>query len=218
MTDDELLKISEVAEIAKVLASTIRHYTDLGLLKVAGYTDGGHRLYSRTETLEKLAKIQALSKRGLTLPDIKRELEGKTRIKKVLVVDDEEEVRDLVTELLKLKFPQWQVRTASDGFMAGRMLGEFFPDLVILDLMMPGIDGMQVCRQIRNDPSLVGVSVLAITGYDSQEMRAKIMENGADDYLAKPMDNKILIEKVRKLLSVEDVGSSFSTASTTEQE
>lgn len=202
MAEDELLKISEIAEVAKVLPSTIRHYTDIGLLRVAGYTDGGHRLYSRTETLERLSKIQAFSKRGLTLPEIKFEMEGKSKIKKVLVVDDEPEVGELVTELLRIKFPHWQVKVATDGFMAGRMLGEFYPDIVILDLMLPGVDGFQVCRQIRNDPALIGILVLAITGYDSPEMRARIMECGADDYLAKPMDNKELVEKIKKLLDV----------------
>lgn len=202
--EDELLKISEIAEAAKVLPSTIRHYTDIGLLKVTGYTDGGHRLYSKQETFERLAKIEAFRKRGLTLPEIKAEMEGKSKIKKVLVVDDEPEVGDLITELLKMTFPHWQVKVATDGFMAGRMLGEFYPELVILDLMLPGVDGFQVCRQIRNDPALIGISVLAMTGYDSQEMKARIMECGADDYLAKPMDNKVLVAKIKKLLDVEE--------------
>ncbi len=204
MTDEELLKISEVAEVAKVLPSTIRHYTDVGLLRVAGYTDGGHRLYSRQETLDRIAKIQALSKRGLSLPDIKAEVEGKSRSKKILVVDDEPAVGELVAELIGLKYPHWQVKLATDGFMAGRILGEFYPDLVILDLMLPGVDGFQVCRQIRKDPALIGINVLAITGYDSAEMKAKIMECGADDYLAKPMENSVLMQKVRKLLDINE--------------
>lgn len=204
MVNNELLKISEVAEIAKVMVSTIRHYTDLGLLKVAGYTDGGHRLYSRDETLAKLSKIQALSKRGLTLPDIKLELEGKSRVKKLLIVDDENEVREFISELLKLKFPAWDIRAVGDGFTAGRVLGDFYPDLVILDLMMPGIDGFQVCTQIRNDDSLIGVKILAITGYDNPGMKKKIMECGANDYLAKPMDNYVLIDKICQLLEIEN--------------
>ena len=204
MDNDDLLKISEIAEISKVLASTIRHYTDLGLLKVTGFSPGGHRLYSSAETVPKLARIQALSKTGLTLPEIKSILEGKSRIKKVLIVDDEIEVVDLLSTLLKDEFPDWQLRFATNGFTAGRMIGEFCPDLVILDLMLPGVDGFQVCRQIRSDPLLSGVSILAVTGYDSPVMRGKIMECGADDYLAKPMDNKELIGRVKKLLEWKD--------------
>ena len=203
MDNDELLKISEIAEITQVLASTIRHYTDLGLLKVTGFSPGGHRLYSRSETVPKLARIQALSKTGLTLPEIKSVLEGKSKIKKVLIVDDEVEVVDLLSTLIKDEFPDWLLRFATNGFTAGRMIGEFCPDLVVLDLMLPGVDGFQVCRQIRSDSLLGGVRILAITGYDSPEMRGKIMSCGADDYLAKPMDNKEFLNRVRKLLEGE---------------
>lgn len=202
MNNDELQKISGIAELAQVAASTIRHYTDLSLLAVAGYTDGGQRLYAKTETLERLNRIQALSKRGLTLPEIKVAIEGKSKTKKILIVDDEEEVSDLLFELLKNKFPDWQLKAAADGFTAGRVIGEFFPDLVILDLMLPGVDGFHVCKQIREDPALSGILVLAVTGYDSQEMKDRIMNCGADDYLAKPMDNKVLIGKVQKLLGL----------------
>jgi len=201
--NDELLKISALAELAHVASSTVRHYTDMGLLRAAGYTDGGQRLYAKNETLERLAKIQALSKRGLTLPEIKISMEGKSRFKKILIVDDEEEVSDLLVELLKNKFPDFQVRVAADGFTAGRLIGEFFPDLIILDLMLPGVDGFHVCKQIRQDPLLAGILVLAITGYDSQEMKDKIMACGANDYLAKPMENREFIERVRKLLGIE---------------
>jgi CheY-like chemotaxis protein len=210
MEDSQLLKISEVAELASVLPSTIRHYTDIGLLRVAGYTDGGHRLYSREETLDRISRIQALSRRGLKLPEIKAELESRTRVRKVLVIDDELELVDLVSDLLKFKFPDWQVKAAMDGFTAGRMVGEFLPDLVILDLMLPGVDGFAICRQIRKDPTLKSCAVLAITGFDSKEMRDKIMACGANDYLAKPMETDALLEKVTRLMDLED-GSSKAT-------
>lgn len=201
MSDSELMKISEVAEAAQVLASTIRHYTDVGLLRVAGYTDGGHRLYARSEAMERLGKIQALSKRGLSLPQIKAELEGGGS-KKVLIVDDEKEVGDFVVELLKIHFPNWQVRVVMDGFSAGKTLSEFYPDLVILDLMLPGVDGFQVCQQIRKDPSHSGIQILGITGYDSPEMKNRILTSGANDYLAKPMEVEALVLKIQTLLKV----------------
>ena len=199
----QLLKISEIAERAGVMNSTIRHYSDLGLLRVAAYTDGGHRLYALDECLERISKIQMFSKRGMTLPEIKNEFEGKVKVKKVLVVDDEQESVDVITEFLKLKFPQWDIRFSMDGFTAGRMLSEFYPDLVILDLMLPGVDGFQICKQIRSDSTLAGVKVLAITGYDTAEMKQKISDCGANDYLAKPMEIDVLLEKAKKLLGVE---------------
>ena len=195
------MKISSIAELAQVAVSTIRHYTDLSLLRVAGYTEGGQRLYAKGETIERLGKIQALSRRGLTLPEIKIAMEGKSKTKKILIVDDEQEVSDLIHELLKSRFPDWQIKVAPDGFTAGRLIGEFFPDLIILDLMLPGVDGFHVMKQIREDPLLAGILVLAITGYDSPETKERIMNCGANDYMAKPMDNRAFIEKIQRLLS-----------------
>ncbi len=200
MSDQELLRISVVAEMAGVLASTIRHYTDMGLLKIGGYTDGGHRLYPQKETLLRISKIQSLSKRGLSLPEIKLELNQNLTTKKVLVVDDDREVGEFMLELFKLRFPEWQVQVVMDGFSAGRKLLEFFPDLVILDLMLPGIDGFQVCRQIRADSHLKDTVILAVTGFDSSEMKDKIMKCGASGYLAKPMDMNVLVDQIKKLM------------------
>ncbi len=201
MSESELLKISEVAELAQVLASTIRHYTDVGLLRVAGYTDGGHRLYAKGEVISRIEKIQTLSKRGFSLPQIKTEIEG-SKGKKLLLVDDDPEVGEFVTELMKLRYPDWTIRVATDGFSAGTVLSEYYPDIVILDLMLPGVNGFAVCQQIRKDPAHKGVRIIGITGYDSPEMKSKIFAAGADDYLAKPMDVNDLIEKIKKLLQV----------------
>ncbi len=201
MSDSELLKISEVAELAHVLASTIRHYTDVGLLRVAGYTDGGHRLYGKSEVLARIEKIQTLSKRGYSLPQIKAEMEG-GKGKKLLLVDDDPEVGEFVSELVKLRYPEWTIRVVTDGFSAGSTLSEYYQDLVILDLMLPGMDGFQVCQSIRSDPAHKGVRIIGITGYDSPEMKSKIYAAGADDYLAKPMDVNDLVEKIKKLLQI----------------
>lgn len=196
-----LLKISEIAEKAKVLPSTIRHYTDLGLLRYAATTEGGHRLYHEQETLAQLARIRRLAARGVALPDIKAELSGQGK-KRILVVDDELEVGDFVTDLLKDRFP-CEVRVALDGFTAGRVLSDFMPDLVVLDLMLPGVDGFQVCRQIRAEENMVGTKILAVTGYDTVENQKKIQEAGADMLLPKPLDAKSVLGAVAKLLGVD---------------
>jgi two-component system, OmpR family, response regulator len=196
-----LLKISEVAEKANVLASTIRQYTDLGLLQFAATTDGGHRLYHETETLAQLARIKRLAARGLSLPDIKSELSGGGK-KRVLVVDDELEVCELVSDALKDRFP-CEVRVARDGFSAGRVLSDFVPDLVVLDLMLPGVDGFEVCRQIRADETFLGAKILAVTGYDTPENARRILDAGADMYLTKPIDTRELLKTVAGLLKVD---------------
>lgn len=198
---DGLLKISEVAEKAGVLASTIRHYTDIGLIQFAATTDGGHRLYHETETLGQLARIKRLASRGLSLPDIKKELTGHGT-KRILIVDDEIEVCDLVKDVLEGRH-SFDIKAVHDGFSAGRVLGDFVPDLVVLDLMLPGVNGFEVCKQIRSDSSLLATKILAVTGYDTPENARKIMEAGADEYLTKPLEAAPLLKAAGKLLALD---------------
>jgi CheY-like chemotaxis protein len=200
----ELLKISEVAAEAKVLPSTIRYYTDMGLLSVSGETPGGHRLYEKETTLRAISKIQFLSQQGLTMEQIKKELEAGAGKRKLLVIDDEPEVGHFVEELVKGHFPDFEIKTVKDGFSAGRLLSEYIPDLIILDLMLPGVDGFEVCKQIKSGKHLQSSKILAVTGYDSAENKAKIMACGADDYLAKPMDLHALEEKIITLLKLQE--------------
>ncbi|MCB4790588.1 MAG: response regulator [Elusimicrobia bacterium] len=196
----ELLKISEVSKLAGVLPSTVRYYTDIGLILVASETQGGHRLYDKESTLTAISKIQFLNKKGMTMEDIKKDMLSSKIRKKILVIDDEPEFGDLVNELINHQFPDYEVKIVYNGFSAGRMLNEYLPDLIILDLMLPGVNGFEVCQQIRSSEFLNSTRILAITGYDSEENRKKILDCGANDYLAKPMDVQTLKEKITSML------------------
>lgn len=196
----KLLKISEVAKLVGVLPSTIRYYTDIGLLKSKGETKGGHRLYDANEVTIIVNKIKFLSSKGLTMEEIKKEILTKADSKKILVIDDEPEVGNLVKDVVAEKFPSAEVKVVLDGFTAGQVLSQYLPDLIILDLMLPGINGFEVCKQIRRMKFLNGVKILAVTGYDTTENRARIIEAGADDYLAKPMDINALSQKIKNML------------------
>ena len=99
-----------------------------------------------------------------------------------------------------------QFESAPDGFSAGRLVHVFAPDLVILDLLLPGVDGFQVCKMIRQDAETKSTKILAVTGYDSPEIRSKIIDSGADDYLGKPLEYAQTLEKICKLLSVTPKG------------
>ncbi|OGS20174.1 MAG: hypothetical protein A2252_11025 [Elusimicrobia bacterium RIFOXYA2_FULL_39_19] len=198
----EHLRISEIAKKAGVLPSKIRYYTDMGLLQVATQTTGGHRLYDEDITLKKLNHIGFLSKKGLSIDAIKQELVKTLQRKKVIVIDDEPEVAQLVEQVIKEKVDA-EVWTAYDGFSAGRLITEHLPDLIVLDIMLPGVNGFEICKQIHNLPYMKNTKILAMTGYDSIENKQKIMEAGANDYLAKPMDIHVLVEKVNGLLGIE---------------
>lgn len=202
---EDLLKISEMAQKADVLVSTIRYYTDIGLLKAAMTTEGGHRLYEEAPTMERLTKIKKMVAKGLTLPEIQSQIEQEVTTKKILVVDDEPEIVEFIKDLLKDTIPH-QFEAVSDGFSAGRLVHVFAPDLVILDLLLPGVDGFQVCKMIRQDPETKATKILAVTGYDSAEIRSKIIDSGADDYLGKPLEYQQTLEKIANLLGVKAKG------------
>jgi len=197
--DKHLLKISEIAKKSGVLPSTIRYYTDIGLIKVKGTTEGGQRLYSEEEVISILRKIKWFSQKGYSINKIKEILKEEVKTKKLLVVDDDQSIYDLISDLNKQKL-NCELKIAYDGFQAGRILSEFLPDLVILDLFLPGVNGFEICRQIKKDNFLKDTKILAITGYDSPEHRNEILNAGADDYLAKPMDISVLYNKIKKLL------------------
>jgi CheY-like chemotaxis protein len=194
-----LLKISEVAREAGVLPSTVRYYTDIGIISVKSETKGGHRLYDRDSTVNKIRKIQFLNQQGKSIEEIKNDILDSNK-KKILVVDDEPEVGNLVTEVTKQFFPGFEVRVVYDGFSAGKMLSEYLPDMIILDLMLPGLNGFEVCKQIRANQFLSGVKILAVSGFDSEENKKKIMASGANDYLSKPMNVSSLKEKISSLI------------------
>ena len=197
----DLLKISDMAQKADVLVSTIRYYTDIGLLKAAMTTEGGHRLYEEAPTMDRLNKIKKMVAKGMTLPEIQTHIDEEMSTKKILVVDDEPEIVDFIRDLLAGTIPH-RLETATDGYLAGKLVQQFSPDLVILDLLLPGVDGFQVCKSIRQDPESKNTKILAVTGYDSPDIRQKILDSGADDYLGKPLDYQQTLDKIAKLLGV----------------
>ena len=118
----------------------------------------------------------------------------------VLVVDDETEIRRVVTKVFKRNFPEARLHEAQDGLEAGQLILDTLPDLVILDLKIPGADGFKICGNIRSDRRFRNTKILAITGQDTQEYKNRVLGAGADDYLPKPFEVKVLLEKSSRLL------------------
>jgi CheY-like chemotaxis protein len=96
---------------------------------------------------------------------------------------------------------QYETEVASSGFEAGAKVMKFKPSLIILDLIMPEISGFKVCRTIKEDPDTSHIKILAITGYDTKENLDRIMEAGADGYLAKPVVMDALLQQIEDLLN-----------------
>ncbi|AZO94215.1 response regulator transcription factor [Halocella sp. SP3-1] len=115
--------------------------------------------------------------------------------RKILVVDDEEKIRRVSRAFLENE--GYQVRTAADGLAALKMVAEYKPDLLVLDLMLPGISGEEVCQRIRNSYNL---PVIMLTAKGTEADKIKGFQYGADDYLVKPFSLKELTMRIRAVL------------------
>lgn len=177
-----------IAKMLGVYPSTIANWVDSGKLK-AFNTPGGHRRVLPVDLRAFLKRHNMPLPAGLVLEEIK-----------ILVVDDDPTILELVTGFLKSAKMGYKIHTAADGFEAGRLLGLHDPQLVVLDLKLPGIDGFEVCRQIKEQHPQT--RVLAITGYDNEENKREIMKAGADAFLGKPFRMAKFLEECERLLNL----------------
>jgi len=172
----------ETAKLCHVSPLSIINWVNAGRLP-AFRTPGGHRRIRREDL------IRFMRDTGIPLPD---ELTEGTGRPKLLVVDDEAAIRDILSEHFSTRTIPYEVLTAADGFEAGRLMASFRPDVVLLDLRMPGMDGFQVCRTIKSDPDSAGTIVVAMTGYFSPDTESRIVESGAVRCFAKPVEPSTL--------------------------
>src|SRR5262249_58876846 len=117
---------------------------------------------------------------------------------RVLIVEDERDIRDLI--LLHLQLDGYQVTTAGSGEDALLQVKQSPPDLVLLDLMLPGMSGLEVCRRLRQEPTTAGLPILMLTAKGDEVDRVVGLELGADDYVVKPFSPKELLARVRAVL------------------
>jgi excisionase family DNA binding protein len=178
MREKSVFTTFEAAKLCHVSPLSIINWVNAGRLP-AFRTPGGHRRIRRDD----LARF--MRDNGIPLPEELRDGSGRPR---VLVVDDEAGIRDVVSQSLANRPNPYEVTTAADGFEAGRLVATFRPDVVLLDLRMPGLDGFQVCRTIKGDSETASTIVIAMTGYHTPETEARIVECGAVRCLAKPIE------------------------------
>ncbi len=198
------LTTGEVAEYCHVTHRAVLKWIVSGKLR-AYRTPGKH---SRVEVKD---FIDFLAKYNMPVPEHFR-LNGQK--KKILIVDDDEEMVNTLKRILKGD-EHFEVEGAYDGFDAGRKFSDFRPDLVTLDIKMPGVDGYQVCSYIRKDLVNKDVKILVVSGVLDDAEAKKIMALGADDYLGKPFDLEVFQAKITKLLGME--GQSIRKDSVHEQ-
>ena len=165
----------EVAEMCHVSPASVTRWIHDGKLKTS-FTAGGHHRIHGVDLMELL--------KSLNMPVPKELLQaGRTSI---LIVDDDAQIREFVKMVISRFFEGVEIGEAEDGFAAGAALSNLRPDLVVLDIMLPGLDGYKVCQFIKEAPELKHTKIVAISGLDESDTKAKILSLGADDFLHKP--------------------------------
>lgn len=184
----------EAAKICKVSQQTIIRCFDSGQLK--GFRVPG----SRFRRIPREQLYSFMRDNGIPTDALES---GK---RKVLIVDDDQELVELIVDVLD-KDGRFEVRSVNNGFDAGMMVKEYHPDLIVLDVMLPDINGREVCQRVRTDKSMDDVRIICISGMVEEEKIEDLKNAGANDFLHKPFEVETLIERMCGLLDIEAVTS-----------
>ena len=194
MSQKTVFTTGEAAKICKVSQQTIIRCFDAGQL-------GGFRVPgSRFRRIPRDQLFRFMKDNGIPTDALES---GK---RKILIVDDDADLVELFQEVLQSD-GRFEVRTARNGFDAGMMTQEYRPDLMVLDVMLPDINGLEVCRRVRGNPNLKGMRVIAISGMIEEDKVAELKAVGADEFLKKPFKIDMLIDRMCSLLDIEAVPS-----------
>lgn len=177
----------EVAEICKLSQQTVIRCFDNGRLK--GYRVPG----SKFRRIPRDALIQFMKEHNIPLDQLDM---GKMR---VLVVDDDPAIVEMLVELLE-RDGRFEVATAATGFDAGLKTREFRPNVIVLDYMLPDINGNAVCQSIRRDESLQDVKIIIVSGVIERDQVEKLLQDGADDFIQKPFSIEQLVRRITELV------------------
>lgn len=192
---------SEVARYCAVTNDGVLKWIKSKKLR-AFSTPGGHYRVSAEDFRDFLQKYD--------IPIDESFFKGAKRERTVLVVDDEPDIREIVRRLLKELDSELRIEEAADGYEAGIKIGSLQPDLVIMDLMMPRVDGFSLCRSIRENPDTRPVKVLAITAFPEKDNVKKMYDAGADLCLIKPLQLEHFKLEVTRLLNEAERSSAAS--------
>jgi excisionase family DNA binding protein len=182
----------EAAKICKVSQQTIIRCFDSGQLK--GFRVPG----SRFRRIPRDQLYSFMRDNGIPTDALDS---GK---RKVLVVDDDEDLVELIVDQLE-RDGRFEVRSVNNGFGAGMLIKEFRPDLVVLDVMLPDINGLEVCRLVRGDKTMDDVRIICISGMVEDDKIQQLRDAGANDFIKKPFDVENLVDRICQLLDVESV-------------
>jgi excisionase family DNA binding protein len=193
-----LLTTGQAAKLCAVDPRTIARWADAGLLR-SHRTAGGRRRLLRSDLLDFM--------REHGMPVLAHEPPHRPRI--AVIDDDARMVRALLRALART-VPSADCRSARDGFSAGALLASFLPELVFLDLVMPGLSGIEVCEHIRSTPELASTAVVIISGHLSDARRTYLSAVGADRFISKPFSLGDVESAVASLLTTSAIAGAVN--------
>jgi excisionase family DNA binding protein len=184
--EKEFMTVSQAARICNVTRVTMWRWVKAGSIQSSA-TAGGHHRINRDDLAE-FIKAHRMGAR----------LQNDSVKPRILIVDDEP---SLQRYLFKILTPHgYEIQACADGFEAGVYVMKFRPQLILLDLYMPRVDGFQTCRLIKNELETAHIKIIAISGNFTAASIERILECGADGILKKPLDRQAVIQEIASLI------------------
>ena len=185
----EVYTTGKAAEICKVSQQTIIRCFDSGRLE--GFRVPG----SKFRRIPRTSLVKFMKENNIPLDNLD------TGRRKVLVVDDDVEIIELISDVLS-RDGRFDIKTASSGYEAGMQTEVFRPDLVLLDYMLPDINGNIVCQTIKKNPDYENTKIIIVSGVIKQEEIDEMLRSGAEDFIKKPFSINELIGKITNTLQM----------------
>jgi excisionase family DNA binding protein len=178
----------QIAKMLGVTIPTVVNWCECNKL-IAHRTPGGHRRIAHTDLIA-FSKAQ-----GMPLP-----FEAPSG-RRILIVDDEQDFSEMLRDYLEMK--SFDVEIAESGFQAGLRVARFKPDLILMDIMMPDMDGFEVNRMLRSDPATRHIPVIACTAYRDPSIDARVTQERFEGFIEKPLKMANLVELIKRTLRIE---------------
>ena len=185
----DLFTTGEAAEICRVSQQTIIRCFDAGRLE--GFRVPG----SKFRRIPRQNLIKFMKDNNIPLDAIDS---GK---RKILIVDDDAEIVELIVDVLE-RDGRFDVKTASSGYEAGMATERFRPELILLDYMLPDVNGNVVCQTIRRNPEFDNIKIIIVSGVVKQDEINQLLKSGAEDFIKKPFNISELTDKVTTILQM----------------
>ena len=185
----DLFTTGEAAEVCRVSQQTIIRCFDAGRLE--GFRVPG----SRFRRIPRQSLVKFMKDNKIPLDAIES---GK---RKILIVDDDAEIVELIVDVLD-RDGRFETKTASSGYEAGMATEKFRPELILLDYMLPDVNGNVVCRTIKTNPEFENIRIIIVSGVVKEDEIVQLLKSGAEDFIRKPFDVAELTGKIAAVLQM----------------